>query len=103
MNDFQRDGSHLMSCAPVAKWDDWVEYDPDRLAAQSRPPLPTHSHHLLQLRIGVRLARLHQQGDRRQVDKFEGNPGHPASRGRVCAKGPAVINQITIPTASSIP
>ena len=28
------------------------------------------------------------------VRKFEGNPHHPASRGRNCAKGPATINQI---------
>lgn len=29
-----------------------------------------------------------------QVAKFEGNPRHPGSRGRTCAKGPATINQI---------
>ncbi len=28
------------------------------------------------------------------VRKFEGNPHHPGSRGRNCAKGPATINQI---------
>src|SRR5205085_521061 len=31
------------------------------------------------------------------VRKFEGNPEHPASRGRNCAKGPATLNQITDP------
>ena len=29
-----------------------------------------------------------------KVSKFEGNPHHPGSRGRNCAKGPATINQI---------
>ena len=29
-----------------------------------------------------------------EVTKFEGNPHHPGSRGRTCAKGPATINQI---------
>ena len=29
-----------------------------------------------------------------KVTKFEGNPHHPGSRGRNCAKGPATINQI---------
>ena len=29
-----------------------------------------------------------------KVRKFEGNPHHPGSRGRNCAKGPATINQI---------
>ena len=33
----------------------------------------------------------------RQVAKFVGNPAHPASRGRNCAKGPATINQIKDP------
>ena len=31
------------------------------------------------------------------VRKFEGNPEHPGSRGRNCAKGPATINQVTDP------
>ena len=34
---------------------------------------------------------------RSQVRKFEGNPEHPGSRGRNCAKGPATINQVTDP------
>ena len=29
-----------------------------------------------------------------QIDKIEGNPLHPASRGRNCAKGPATLNQV---------
>ncbi len=29
-----------------------------------------------------------------RITKFEGNPVHPASRGRNCAKGPATINQV---------
>ena len=32
--------------------------------------------------------------DSGEVKKFEGNPHHPGSRGRNCAKGPATINQI---------
>ncbi|MEE2768714.1 MAG: molybdopterin-dependent oxidoreductase [Actinomycetota bacterium] len=32
-----------------------------------------------------------------QVAKFEGNPVHPASRGRNCAKGPATLNQVEDP------
>ncbi len=32
-----------------------------------------------------------------EVRKFEGNPEHPASRGRNCAKGPATINQVNDP------
>ena len=32
-----------------------------------------------------------------EVRKFEGNPEHPGSRGRNCAKGPATLNQVTDP------
>jgi len=32
-----------------------------------------------------------------EVRKFEGNPVHPGSRGRTCAKGPATINQVQSP------
>ena len=32
-----------------------------------------------------------------EIAKFEGNPEHPASRGRNCAKGPATINQVNDP------
>jgi anaerobic selenocysteine-containing dehydrogenase len=32
-----------------------------------------------------------------EIRKLEGNPDHPGSRGRNCAKGPATINQITDP------
>jgi anaerobic selenocysteine-containing dehydrogenase len=32
-----------------------------------------------------------------EVQKFEGNPEHPGSRGRNCAKGPATLNQVTDP------
>jgi anaerobic selenocysteine-containing dehydrogenase len=31
------------------------------------------------------------------IRKFEGNPVHPGSRGRNCAKGPASLNQVTDP------
>ena len=31
------------------------------------------------------------------IQKFEGNPEHPGSRGRNCAKGPATLNQIHDP------
>src|SRR6266404_4528096 len=31
------------------------------------------------------------------IQKFEGNPAHPGSRGRNCAKGPATLNQVTDP------
>jgi anaerobic selenocysteine-containing dehydrogenase len=35
--------------------------------------------------------------DSLQIRKFEGNPEHPGSRGRNCAKGPATLNQVNDP------
>ena len=35
--------------------------------------------------------------DTGEIDKIEGNPLHPASRGRNCAKGPATLNQVYDP------
>jgi anaerobic selenocysteine-containing dehydrogenase len=32
-----------------------------------------------------------------EIEKFEGNPEHPGSRGHTCAKGPATINQVRDP------
>ena len=32
-----------------------------------------------------------------KIRRFEGNPEHPGSRGRNCAKGPATLNQVTDP------
>ena len=96
MNDFQRDNSHLMSCAPVEKWDDWVEYDPQawpRRVARHFQLIPTVCFNC-ESACGL-LAYIDKATGK--VVKFEGNPKHPASRGRICAKGPAVINQIQDP------
>jgi anaerobic selenocysteine-containing dehydrogenase len=96
MTEFKRDGSHLVSCAPVEKWDDWVELDP-----QSWPKRVEKHYQLVpticfncESACGL-LAYVNKATG--EIDKFEGNPKHPASRGRLCAKGPATINQIHDP------
>lgn len=96
MTDFKRDGSHLVSCAPVEKWDDWVELDPQYW------PKRVEKHYQLVPTICFNcesacglLAYVNKATG--EIDKFEGNPKHPASRGRLCAKGPATINQIHDP------
>jgi anaerobic selenocysteine-containing dehydrogenase len=38
-----------------------------------------------------------------EIRKIEGNPEHPGSRGRNCAKGPATINQLTDPQRIEYP
>ena len=88
---------HLAAFPPKERWDDWVELDSRAWPAARGAPLHARADHLLQLRVGLRPARL--RGPRRpgQVRKFEGNPEHPGSRGRNCAKGPATLNQVTDP------
>ena len=39
----------------------------------------------------------HVAKDDLTITKVEGNPAHPGSRGRNCAKGPATINQVNDP------
>ena len=96
MTEFKRDGSHLSYCPPVEKWDDWVEYDAEawpRRVQKHYQLVPTICFNC-ESACGL-LAYVDKETG--QVAKFEGNPKHPSSRGRLCAKGPATINQIHDP------
>ncbi|MDA8393383.1 MAG: molybdopterin-dependent oxidoreductase [Actinomycetota bacterium] len=87
---------HLASFPPKERWDDWVELDsrawPERVHHRSML-VPTTCFNC-ESACGL-LAYVDR--DTLQVRKFEGNPEHPGSRGRNCAKGPATINQVTDP------
>jgi anaerobic selenocysteine-containing dehydrogenase len=81
---------------PQERWDDWVEWDAaawPRRVARNYTLVPTICFNC-ESACGL-LAYV----DRETWDirKFEGNPAHPGSRGRNCAKGPATINQIYDP------
>jgi len=96
MTEFKRNGSHLSSCPPVEKWDDWVEYDSEAWPRR----VPRHYQLIPTICFNCESAcglLAYVDKETGQIAKFEGNPKHPASRGRVCAKGPAVINQIHDP------
>ncbi len=87
---------HLASFPPKERWDDWVELD-----SRAWPERKEHRYMLVpttcfncESACGL-LAYVDR--DSMQVRKFEGNPEHPGSRGRNCAKGPATHNQITDP------
>ena len=86
----------LASFPPPERWDDWVELD-------SRSwPKRSERHYMLvpttcfncESACGL-LAYVDR--DTLSVRKLEGNPEHPGSRGRNCAKGPATVNQVTDP------
>ena len=86
----------LTNYPPPEKWDDWTEYE-----AKSWPKKEKKSYSIVpttcfncESACGL-LAYVDKETN--VVRKFEGNPWHPGSRGRNCAKGPATINQITDP------
>jgi anaerobic selenocysteine-containing dehydrogenase len=87
---------HLAMFPPKERWDDWVELDsrswPRRV--EKRFMLVPTTCFNCESACGL-LAYVDK--DSLQVRKFEGNPESPGSRGRNCAKGPAVINQVTDP------
>ncbi len=87
---------HFASHPPKERWDDWVELDskswPERVEKRSML-VPTTCFNC-ESACGL-LAYVDRET--LQVSKFEGNPEHPGSRGRNCAKGPATINQVTDP------
>jgi anaerobic selenocysteine-containing dehydrogenase len=72
---------------PVERWNDWVE----RGRRYSLVPTTCFN---CEAACGL-LAYVDQET--KEIRKFEGNPYHPGSRGRNCAKGPATLNQITDP------
>ena len=87
---------HLAAFPPKERWDDWVE-----LSSRAWPARRERHYMLVpttcfncESACGL-LAYVDRETG--QVRKFEGNPEHPGSRGRNCAKGPATINQVTDP------
>ncbi|MBW7885076.1 MAG: molybdopterin-dependent oxidoreductase [Caldilineaceae bacterium] len=81
---------------PVEKWDEWVEWDgkawPKRVARRYMliPTVCFNCESACGLLAYVDKETL-------EIKKFEGNPVHPGSRGRNCAKGPATHNQVYDP------
>jgi len=86
----------LTSCPPPEKWRDWMEYDAKawpRKVERHYEIIPTICFNC-EAACGL-LAYVDKESGR--VKKLEGNPFHPGSRGRNCAKGPATINQVNDP------
>ncbi len=86
----------LTSYPPPEKWDHWTEYEAKGWARKEKKDysiVPTTCFNC-ESACGL-LAYIDKTLG--TVRKFEGNPYHPGSRGRNCAKGPATVNQITDP------
>jgi anaerobic selenocysteine-containing dehydrogenase len=88
--------TELKSFPPPEKWDDWVEYDskawPRKVEKRFRL-VPTICFNC-EAACGL-VAYVERSTN--TIRKLEGNPYHPGSRGRNCAKGPATLNQINDP------
>ncbi len=86
----------LRDYPPVERWNDWTEYDSKewpRKVARRYTLVPTvcfNCESACGLLAYVDVETL-------KIKKFEGNPLHPGSRGRNCAKGPATLNQVYDP------
>ncbi len=86
----------LTDYPPIEQWDDWTEYEAKahpRKVKRNYTIVPTTCFNC-ESACGL---TAYVDKDTNEIRKFEGNPYHPGSRGKNCAKGPATINQITDP------
>jgi anaerobic selenocysteine-containing dehydrogenase len=86
----------LANFPPVENWDHHVEHD-----AKAHPRKVAHEYMLVpttcfNCESGCGLLAYVDKSDL-SIRKLEGNPAHPGSRGRNCAKGPATLNQLDDP------
>ena len=88
--------TELSKYPPFEQWHDWRELDakawPDKVERRYTM-VPTTCFNC-EAGCGL-VAYFDRETDR--ITKIEGNPEHPASRGRNCAKGPATLNQVYDP------
>ena len=96
MTNVKHPDGRMTSYPPTDKWDNWTEWDSKswpRKVARNYQLTPTICFNC-ESACGL-LAYVDK--DNYEIRKFEGNPVHPGSRGRNCAKGPATHNQIYDP------
>ncbi len=83
----------LANYPPPEKWDDWTEYEAKSGHGREKKTYQIVPTTCFNCESGCGLLS-YVDKETMKVRKFEGNPYHPGSRGRNCAKGPATINQI---------
>ena len=96
MTQVKHPDGRMSSYPPCEHWDSWKEAD-----AKAWPKKKTNEYTLVpticfncESACGL-LAYVDKENY--EIRKFEGNPVHPGSRGRNCAKGPATHNQVYDP------
>ncbi|MCB0106104.1 MAG: formate dehydrogenase, partial [Caldilineaceae bacterium] len=96
MTTVQHPDGRMSQYPPASEWDDWVEWDgrlwPKKVARRYMlvPTICFNCESACGLLAYIDKTSL-------EIKKFEGNPVHPGSRGRNCAKGPATLNQVYDP------
>jgi anaerobic selenocysteine-containing dehydrogenase len=92
MTEVRHPDGRMSRYPPSERWDDWVEWEstrwPERVARRYTL-VPTICFNC-EAACGL-LAYVDRTTF--EIRRFEGNPVHPGSRGRNCAKGPATHNQ----------
>jgi anaerobic selenocysteine-containing dehydrogenase len=89
----QRDRWGLSNYPPPSEWDRHTQRDPKTREPHDYMLVPTVC---FNCESSCGLLAYVDHADL-SIRKFEGNPAHPGSRGRNCAKGPATINQVKDP------
>src|SRR6184192_3266494 len=92
----------LRSYPPVERWEDWEEYDPVAWPQKVKRRYSLIPTICFNCEAGCGLLA-YVDRETLAIQKFEGNPVHPGSRGRNCAKGPATLNQVTDPERIKYP
>ena len=86
----------LENFPPLDQWDHWEEFDGSvwpRKEKRAYRLIPTTCFNC-EAACGL---VAYVDKSTHKIKKLEGNPFHPGSRGRNCAKGPATINQVNDP------
>ncbi|MDQ7063339.1 MAG: molybdopterin-dependent oxidoreductase [candidate division KSB1 bacterium] len=86
----------MQNYPPPEKWDDWTEYEAKAWPRREKKHYMIVPTVCFNCEAGCGLLA-YVEKDSLRIRKLEGNPYHPGSRGRNCAKGPATINQVTDP------
>lgn len=81
---------------PMEQWDHWEEYEATAWPKKEKKAYTIVTTTCFNCESACGLTA-YVDKEKGEIRKFEGNPYHPGSRGRNCAKGPATINQITDP------
>lgn len=88
--------TELTNYPPLEQWHDWTEFDAKAWPTKVEKKYTLVPTSCFNCEAGCGLVCYFNQ-ETGEIDKIEGNPEHPASRGRNCAKGPATLNQVYDP------